>query len=187
MKLAPRQPRRTTLRSPDAISSLVIDDDEHQRALMERFLQREGFVAQSAADGETGLELARALKPRAILCDVMMPGLDGWSVLSALKADPELAAIPVVMVTFVEQRALAASLGAAEYVLKPVQWDRFKAVLDRYRPLDNDVLIVEDDVDTAIGCAACWSRTAGPSRRRRMVSRGFSRSRRGDPTSSCST
>lgn len=127
---------------------LVIDDDEHQRALMARFLQREGFVAQSAADCEMGLELARALKPRAILCDVMMPGLDGWSVLSALKADPELAAIPVVMVTFVEQRALAASLGAAEYVLKPVQWDRFKAVMDRYRPPDNDVLIVEDDVDT---------------------------------------
>ncbi len=82
----------------------------------------------------TGLALARDLKPRAILLDVMMPGIDGWSVLSALKADPDLADIPVVMVTFVDQRALAASLGAADYVMKPVRWDRFKAVMDRFRP-----------------------------------------------------
>lgn len=127
---------------------LVIDDDADQRALMTRFLQREGFASRIAVDGATGLELARILKPRAILCDVMMPGIDGWSVLSALKADPELASIPVVMVTFVEQRALAASLGAADYVLKPVQWDRFKSVMDRYRPSGDDVLVVEDDEDT---------------------------------------
>ena len=127
---------------------LVIDDDADQRLLMTRFLHREGFATETAANGRTGLELARTLKPRAILCDVMMPGLDGWSVLSALKAEPELADIPVVMVTFVEQRALAASLGAAEYVLKPVQWERFKSVMDRYRPPNNDVLIVEDDADT---------------------------------------
>ena len=75
--------------------------------------------------------------PRAILLDVMMPGVDGWSVLSALKDDAELAGIPVIMVTFVEQRALAASLGAADYVLKPVRWERFKSVMDRYRPSGN--------------------------------------------------
>ncbi len=127
---------------------LVIDDDADQRALMTRFLNREGFRARTAADGETGLTMARDLRPRAILLDVMMPGVDGWSVLSALKEDKELAGIPVVMVTFVEQRALAASLGAADYVLKPVRWDRFKAVMDRFRPPATDVLIVDDDVDT---------------------------------------
>ncbi|MGI4795099.1 MAG: response regulator [Janthinobacterium lividum] len=127
---------------------LVIDDDANQRALMTRFLHREGFAAQTAENGMVGLELARTLKPRAILCDVMMPGLDGWSVLNALKEDPELAAIPVVMVTFVEQRALAASLGAADYVLKPVQWERFKSVMDRYRSSGGDVLVVDDDEDT---------------------------------------
>ena len=127
---------------------LVIDDDEDQRALMTRFLHREGFEARTAPDGRTGLGMARELKPRAILLDVMMPGVDGWSVLSALKADPVLSDIPVVMVTFVEQRALAASLGATDYVLKPVRWDRFKTVMDRFKPPEGDVLIVDDDADT---------------------------------------
>ena len=92
--------------------------------------------------------MARDLKPHAILLDVMMPGVDGWSVLSALKADPDLRDIPVVMVTFVEQRALAASLGATDYVVKPVRWDRFKTVMDRFRPPEESVLVVEDDADT---------------------------------------
>ncbi len=127
---------------------LVIDDDENQRVLMTRFLQREGFRARTATNGEAGLALARELKPRAILLDVMMPGIDGWSVLSALKADPELSAIPVVMVTFVEQRSLAASLGAADYVLKPVRWERFKAVMERFSTHRGDVLVVDDDADT---------------------------------------
>jgi CheY-like chemotaxis protein len=79
----------------------------------------------------------------------MMPGVDGWSVLSQIKADPELCAIPVVMVTAVEQRNLAASLGAADYMLKPVDWTRFSGVMDRYRSSGTNtrgaVLIVEDD------------------------------------------
>ncbi len=126
---------------------LVIDDDEDQRALMTRFLHREGFTARTAPDGRTGLAMARELKPRAILLDVMMPGTDGWSVLSALKAAPELGDIPVVMVTFVEQRALAASLGATDYVLKPVRWDRFKTVMDRFKPPGGEVLVIDDDAD----------------------------------------
>ena len=78
----------------------------------------------------------------------MMPGMDGWSVLSALKADPELASIPVVMVTLVNERGLAASLGAADFVLKPVEWERFRQVMDRFREADGDVLVVDDDPDT---------------------------------------
>ena len=127
---------------------LVIDDDEDQRALMIRFLHREGFRARTAGDGESGIGLARALKPRAILLDVMMPGLDGWSVLTALKADPDLRDIPVVMVTFVDQRGLAQSLGAADYVLKPVRWERFKAVMDRFRVPEGGALVIDDDADT---------------------------------------
>jgi len=127
---------------------LVIDDDPAQRELMTRFLEREGFSARTAPDGPAGIELARALRPRAILLDVMMPGMDGWSVLSALKAIPELAKIPVVMVTFVSQRGLANSLGAADYVLKPVEWERFREVMDRFRGAEGDVLVVDDDPDT---------------------------------------
>ena len=127
---------------------LVVDDDPAQRDLMTRFLEREGFAARTAADGRSGLELARVLRPRAILLDVTMPGLDGWSVLSALKADPELAKIPVVMVTFAEERGLAASLGAADYVPKPVRWERFRRVMERFREAGGDVLVVDHDPDT---------------------------------------
>ena len=126
---------------------LVIDDDPAQRDLLSRFLEREGFAVRTAPDGKLGIELARALRPRAILLDVMMPQMDGWSVLSALKADPELAVIPVVMVTFVNEPGLGASLGAADTVPKPVEWDRLKGVMDRFRGEAGDILVVDDDPD----------------------------------------
>ena len=124
---------------------LVIDDDATQRDLTSRFLVREGFAARTAADGPTGLAMARRLKPRAILLDVTMPGMDGWSVLSKLKAEPDLADIPVVMVTFHSERELAASLGAADYAMKPVDWNRLRHVMAGFREVEGDVLVVEDE------------------------------------------
>jgi PAS domain S-box-containing protein len=112
---------------------LVIDDDAATRDLVSRFLRREGFAVRCAPDGAEGLAMARQLRPVAILLDVMMPRMDGWAVLSALKADPELAETPVVMVTVVQERGLAFSLGAEDYLNKPVRWDRLKRVLDRFR------------------------------------------------------
>ena len=132
---------------PEHAGVLVIDDDAAQRDLMVRFLERQGFTAITAADGASGLEMARAHLPRAILLDVMMPKMDGWSVLTALKADPRLAAIPVVMVTFVDERTLSATLGAVDLVNKPVDWDRLKSVLDRLREAEGEVLVVDDDPD----------------------------------------
>ncbi len=126
---------------------LIIDDDAAQRDLMSRFLVREGFVPRTAPDGRAGLNMARRLRPRAILLDVMMPGVDGWTVLSALKADAELERIPVIMVSFVDARGLAASLGAADYVSKPVKWDRFRQVMDQFRDRVGDVLLVDDEPD----------------------------------------
>ncbi len=126
---------------------LVVDDDAAQRDLMIRFLERQGFAARTASDGKKGLELAKALRPRAVLLDVMMPQMDGWSVLGALKEDPELASIPVVMVTFVDEKGLSASLGAADHVNKPVSWERLKQVMDRLRDASGDVLVVDDDPD----------------------------------------
>ena len=126
---------------------LVIDDDADQQALMTRFLHREGFRVRVASEGRTGLALAKRLRPRAILLDVMMPVIDGWSVLTELKADPDLSETPVVMVTSVDQRSLAASLGAADYMIKPVRWDRFRKVMDRFRTATGGILLVEDDVD----------------------------------------
>ncbi len=126
---------------------LVIDDDAAQRDLLSRFLEREGFAVQTAADGRTGLEIARTSHPRAILLDVMMPQMDGWAVLSALKSDPELEKIPVVMVTFVNEPGLSEHLGAADTVLKPVEWDQLKNVMDRFQGEAGDILVVDDDPD----------------------------------------
>ena len=126
---------------------LVVDDDPAQRDLLTRFLEREGFVVRTAPDGPTGIEMAHRFRPRVILLDVMMPQMDGWSVLSALKADAELSSIPVVMVTFVNEPALGASLGAAETVTKPVEWEHLKQVMDRFHGDAGDILVVDDDAE----------------------------------------
>jgi CheY-like chemotaxis protein len=123
---------------------LVIDDDPAVRELMGRYLGREGFRVIVAASGDDGLRLAREKRPDAITLDVMMPGLDGWAVLGALKADAATADIPVVMLTIVDDRNLGYALGAAEYLTKPIDRDRLLAVLARFRR-DLPVLVVEDD------------------------------------------
>jgi len=127
-----------------ASTVLVIDDEPAVRDLMQRFLGREGFRVVAAPSGEEGLRLAKELLPDAITLDVMMPGLDGWAVLSALKADPDLADIPVVMLTIVDDRNLGYALGAADYLTKPLDRERLVAVLNRYQR-DLPVLVVDDD------------------------------------------
>src|SRR5215471_18684290 len=100
---------------------------------MGRYLTREGLRVTAAGSGDKGLRLARELRPDAITLDVMMPGLDGWAVLGALKADTATADIPVVMLTIVDDRNLGYALGAAEYLTKPIDRERLLAVLARYR------------------------------------------------------
>jgi CheY-like chemotaxis protein/anti-sigma regulatory factor (Ser/Thr protein kinase) len=131
----------------DVGTVLVIDDEAAVRDLMQRFLTKEGFRVVTAAGGEEGLRQARAVRPDAITLDVMMPGMDGWAVLSALKADPGIADIPVVMLTIVDDRNLGYALGAAEYLTKPIDRERLVTVLGKYRR-DLPVLVVEDDVET---------------------------------------
>ncbi len=126
---------------------LVVDDDPSVRDLVRRTLEKEGFRVSQAASGEEGLRLARALRPDAITLDVMMPGMDGWAVLSALKSDPELAETPVVMVTMIDDRNLGYALGAADYLTKPIDRKRLTGVLARFRhePIGGVVLVVDDD------------------------------------------
>jgi CheY-like chemotaxis protein len=97
----------------------------------------------AAADGEEGLRFARELQPDVITLDILMPGMDGWSVLAALKADAALAEIPVVMLTMLDDRNLGYALGAADYLTKPIDRERLVAVLGRYRP-DLPVLVVDE-------------------------------------------
>jgi signal transduction histidine kinase/CheY-like chemotaxis protein len=126
---------------------LVIDDDPAVRELMTRTLSSEGYTVHTAENGPRGLELARSLKPSVITLDVMMPGMDGWAVVNALKADPELADIPVVMLTIVDDQKLGFTLGAADYLAKPIDWKRLTSVLARYRDRSGHarVMVVEDD------------------------------------------
>ena len=108
---------------------LVVDDDPNVRDLMVRNLGRLGFPVVTAWGGEEGLRLARVLRPSAVILDVLMPRVTGWEVLAALRADPELAPIPVVMTTVLDEPAKSFALGAAAFVRKPVDYDRLEATL----------------------------------------------------------
>ena len=129
---------------------LVIDDDPTQRDLMRRFLEKEGFPAQAASSGAQGLALARQLKPLVITLDVMMPGMDGWSVLNELKNDPELGEIPVILLTMVDDKSRGYALGAADYMTKPVDRGRLSGILQKFMCAHPPcpVLLVEDDEPT---------------------------------------
>ena len=128
---------------------LVVDDDATARELIAEHLKAEGLPVVTAASGLEGLKLAKHLRPIAITLDVMMPDLDGWSVLAALRQDTELADIPVIMVTILDEQRRAASLGAAGYLTKPIDRDRLRRILGRFRTpaRATRVLLVEDDAD----------------------------------------
>jgi signal transduction histidine kinase/CheY-like chemotaxis protein len=126
---------------------LVIDDDVVARDLIGDNLRTAGFSVVTAAGGLEGLRLAKELRPTAITLDVMMPDLDGWSVLAALRQDAELAEIPVIMVTIMDERRRAAELGAAGYLTKPIDRHTLQRMIGRFqapaRP--TRILVVEDD------------------------------------------
>ena len=105
---------------------LVVDDDATVRELVVRHLERAGFAVVAARGGQEGLRLVRELRPAAVTLDIMMPDLDGWTVLAAIKGDPALASIPVVLMSIVEEKNRGYALGAADYLVKPV--DRTKLV-----------------------------------------------------------
>jgi Amt family ammonium transporter len=148
---APVTPAVAPPRPRAAAPVLVIDDDPAARELVARTLAREGLQVITAGGGAEGLALARAHRPLAITLDVMMPDLDGWSVLAALKADPELADTPVVMLTIVDDRQRGFALGAAEYLTKPVERERLVGVVQSLAEASGGrpyILVVEDDGTT---------------------------------------
>ena len=126
---------------------LVIDDDPLQRDLMQRYLSKEGYLVRTASGGAQGLQLARTLLPAAITLDVMMPDMDGWSVLSALKSDAGLRDIPVIMLTMVDDPVRGFTLGASDYATKPVNRRQLSKILQKYTcphpPCP--VLVIDDD------------------------------------------
>ena len=134
-------------RSPGVDCVLVIDDDATARELIADNLKVEGFSVVTAAGGLEGLKLAKELRPIAITLDVMMPDLDGWSVLAALRQDAELAEIPVIMVTILDEQRRATALGAAGYLTKPIDRHTLQRMIDRFRASARPtrILLLEDD------------------------------------------
>jgi CheY-like chemotaxis protein len=126
---------------------LVVDDDVNSQELLQRMLESEGFSVVTASSGEEGLDLARKLHPVLITIDVMMPSMDGWSVLQEIKADPEMADIPVMMISIAGDKELGFSLGAVECLTKPVDRERLRRLARQYASPTGGghALVVDDD------------------------------------------
>jgi CheY-like chemotaxis protein len=140
-------PRTTAAAAAPHTRVLVIDDDLDARDLLVRGLAKDGFEIHVASSGEEGIRMASELKPDVISLDVLMPGMDGWTVLRTLKSNPETANIPVIMVSMLDNKDMGYALGASDYLLKPFDRERLAAVLRKYRCTTPPcpVLVVEDD------------------------------------------
>jgi signal transduction histidine kinase/DNA-binding response OmpR family regulator/cob(I)alamin adenosyltransferase len=124
---------------------MIVDDNPNARDLLAATVRREGYRVIEATDGETALSLAREWHPDVVTLDVLMPRMDGWAVLTAFKSDPELAEIPVIIVTVLADRGIAVSLGAAEFLTKPVDRARLAATIRQHVYLSGVVLVVDDE------------------------------------------
>jgi len=141
----PTRHRSAAPSSREAPLVLVVDDDQTVREVIGRYLERDGFAFAQAEGGREALRLARELRPAAITLDITMPDLDGWTVLAAIKGDPMLCDIPVVLVTIVDEKNRGFSLGASEYLVKPVDRDKLVSVLQRLSTPPGDQILVVDD------------------------------------------
>jgi CheY-like chemotaxis protein len=164
LSVAASMPEITAVREDGARGTvLVIDDDPTARELIAAHLADSGLTVETSANGIDGLKKARALRPSAIILDILMPDIDGWTVLAALKGDPSLADIPVVIVTIVDEQRRGIALGAAGYLTKPIDRDRLIDILSPYRRATepSTVLVVEDDEEQRrlvreLLCARGW-------------------------------
>jgi CheY-like chemotaxis protein len=131
----------------DEAVALVIDDEAEARDLISRMIEREGVRVVTASEGDEGLRLAREIRPTVITLDLLMPGKNGWAVLAALRADPELAAIPVIVVSILEESRRGYALGATGFLTKPVDRDALRTALGQFvgAAIGSRVLVVEDD------------------------------------------
>ena len=141
----PAPPARLPIESNGARLVLAIDDDPNAIDILQENLAEAGYRVVGATDGEEGLRRARELKPLAIFLDIVMPRKDGWQTLRALKADPETREIPVILLSIIDQKDLGYRLGAADYLLKPIDRDAILAALAHQSPLTGRLLIADDD------------------------------------------
>jgi signal transduction histidine kinase/CheY-like chemotaxis protein len=134
--------------TPTSPTVVIIEDDRRSRELFELYLERTGVEVVTARDGQEGLEIVRRLHPAAVVLDLYLPKLDGWDVLALLKADPSTSAIPVIIVSMVDERGKGFALGAADYLVKPVARDQVLTALNRAVALPGlrpTVVAIDDD------------------------------------------
>jgi signal transduction histidine kinase/CheY-like chemotaxis protein len=128
-------------------SILVIDDDAAAVEIISSYLSRDGHAVCGVTDSRQALEEARRLKPAAIILDVLMPHKDGWEILTALKADPELKLVPVVLYSIMEEQKLGFYLGANAYLTKPIDEDQLRGTVARLVGSGSTILVIDDDPD----------------------------------------
>ena len=129
---------------------VLVDDDTAMHGLIKRTISKLNLTLLGATNGEKGMDLIREVKPKLILLDVLMPGRDGWSILKECKTDNELKDIPVIMVSQLDQSNMAESLGANEYMTKPIDRELFLNTVKRIlgsTTKDKKVLVIDDDKD----------------------------------------
>jgi signal transduction histidine kinase/CheY-like chemotaxis protein len=127
---------------------VVVEDDRRSFDLLRVYLEAAGARVVSARDGEEGLDTVRRLSPQGVVLDILLPGIDGWEVLAQLKADPGTEAIPVIVVSMLDERGRGFALGAAEYLVKPVGKEQLLAALYRAAAMPerkHTVVAIDDD------------------------------------------
>jgi CheY-like chemotaxis protein/two-component sensor histidine kinase len=126
--------RTETSVDPDEQNTvLLIDDDAHARELLGIYLQRSGWHVITAADALSGIEMAREVEPTVIIHDIMMPGMDGWSLLDVLKNDAQLRDIPVIVCSVLDEPGRGIAQGAIDYLVKPVDKQELIQTLERFK------------------------------------------------------
>jgi signal transduction histidine kinase/DNA-binding response OmpR family regulator len=126
---------------------LVIDDDESSREISRRILSKRGYSVITADNGASGIEKAKEQHPDIIVTDILMPGMDGWQVLSKLRELPETTDIPIIMQSMLSERELGLELGADDYLTKPVDKSDLPNAVRKLLPvlkLDEGVLVIEE-------------------------------------------
>ena len=141
---APTDDRAASV-AQDGMPILVIDDDPAVVEIVSAYLGQQGYAVHGVGESRRALEQARALRPAAIILDILMPHKDGWEILADLKTDPELQSVPVILYTIVENQQLGLALGASAYLTKPIDPEQLCATVARLTASAANILVIDDD------------------------------------------
>jgi signal transduction histidine kinase/CheY-like chemotaxis protein len=148
LPIAPRiMAQRTAAQSSERPLIAVVDDDQNTQYLLRQHLERNGFRVHPIVDSRQAVTTIAQLRPQLVVLDIMMPHLDGWAVLAALRGHPETSAIPVVMCSIVDEGSLGVALGASGHLAKPLREEEVIATIRHWVGASSTVMVVDDDAD----------------------------------------